>query len=111
MDRDVHVGVHVDGHERVEVDHGAEYRGAAPARVRPLLAARGHRRWPLPAQSLRAQLLAMLCAMELGIATFADLSADISPQERMRNLMEEAQLADELGLDVFAIGEHHRQDF
>jgi probable LLM family oxidoreductase len=49
--------------------------------------------------------------MELGIATFADLSAGISPQDRMRNLMEEAQLADELGLDVFAIGEHHREDF
>jgi probable LLM family oxidoreductase len=29
----------------------------------------------------------------------------------MRNLMEEAKLADELGLDVFAIGEHHRPDF
>ena len=29
----------------------------------------------------------------------------------MRDLLEEAQLADELGLDVFAIGEHHRPDF
>jgi probable LLM family oxidoreductase len=53
----------------------------------------------------------MLGAMELGIATFADLSAGISPEERMRNLMEEVKLADELGLDVFAIGEHHREDF
>jgi probable LLM family oxidoreductase len=49
--------------------------------------------------------------MELGLATFADLSSGISPQQRMRNLMEEVQLADELGLDVFAIGEHHRPDF
>jgi probable LLM family oxidoreductase len=49
--------------------------------------------------------------MELGVATFADLSAGISPQERMDNLMEEVQLADQLGLDVFAIGEHHREDF
>lgn len=49
--------------------------------------------------------------MELGLATFADLAAGISPQERMRNLIEEAQLADQLGLDVFAIGEHHRPDF
>ena len=48
---------------------------------------------------------------ELGLATFADLSSGISPQERMRNLIEEAQLADELGLDVFAVGEHHRSDF
>jgi probable LLM family oxidoreductase len=49
--------------------------------------------------------------MELGIATFADLSAGISPEQRMKNLMEEVRLADELGLDVFAIGEHHREDF
>jgi probable LLM family oxidoreductase len=53
----------------------------------------------------------MLDHMELGVATFADLSSGISPQQRMRNLMEEAQLADQLGLDVFAIGEHHREDF
>ncbi len=49
--------------------------------------------------------------MELGVATFADLSADVSPEQRMRDLMEEAQLADELGLDVFGVGEHHRADF
>src|SRR5919201_6396579 len=49
--------------------------------------------------------------MELGIATFADLSSGISPEQRMRDLLEEAVLADELGLDVFAIGEHHRPDF
>jgi probable LLM family oxidoreductase len=49
--------------------------------------------------------------MELGLATFADLPAGMSPQQRMSNLLEEAKLADELGLDVFAIGEHHRPDF
>jgi probable LLM family oxidoreductase len=49
--------------------------------------------------------------MELGLATFADLSGATSPQQRMRDLMEEVQLADQLGLDVFAIGEHHRPDF
>jgi probable LLM family oxidoreductase len=49
--------------------------------------------------------------MELGLATFADLSSGISPQQRMRNLLEEAELADQLGLDVFAVGEHHRPDF
>ncbi|MCW2953909.1 MAG: class flavin-dependent oxidoreductase [Conexibacter sp.] len=49
--------------------------------------------------------------MELGLATFADLASGISPQQRMRNLIEEAELADQLGLDVFAIGEHHREDF
>jgi probable LLM family oxidoreductase len=49
--------------------------------------------------------------MELGLATFADLGGGISPEQRMRNLLEEAQLADELGLDVFAVGEHHRPDY
>ena len=53
----------------------------------------------------------MLRGMELGVATFADLSSGISPEQRMRNLMEEVRLADQLGLDVFAIGEHHREDF
>src|SRR6202453_4625612 len=49
--------------------------------------------------------------MELGIATFADLASGVSPQQRMRELIEEVELADQLGLDVFAIGEHHRPDF
>ena len=49
--------------------------------------------------------------MELGLATFADLASGVTPEQRMRDLLEEAQLADQLGLDVFAIGEHHRPDF
>src|ERR671925_1863521 len=49
--------------------------------------------------------------MELGLATFADLASGVSPQQRMRELLAEAELADQLGLDVFAIGEHHRPDF
>jgi probable LLM family oxidoreductase len=49
--------------------------------------------------------------MELGLATFADVSPGVSPEQRMRELIEEVVLADELGLDVFGIGEHHRPDF
>jgi len=49
--------------------------------------------------------------MQLGLATFADLSSGVSPQQRMADLIEEAVLADQVGLDVFAIGEHHRPDF
>src|SRR5947207_6319545 len=50
--------------------------------------------------------------MELGVYTFAEVtSADISPAQRLRNLMEEVELADQVGLDVFGIGEHHRPDF
>jgi probable LLM family oxidoreductase len=48
--------------------------------------------------------------MELGLTTFADVSG-VGPEQRMRDLMEEVRLADELGLDVFGIGEHHRADF
>jgi alkanesulfonate monooxygenase SsuD/methylene tetrahydromethanopterin reductase-like flavin-dependent oxidoreductase (luciferase family) len=52
--------------------------------------------------------------MEIGIYTFADLGTHpqtgeaVTPQQRMRNLLEEAELADQVGLDVFAVGEHHR---
>src|SRR3954464_15757167 len=49
--------------------------------------------------------------MELGVATFADVAAGVSPELRLRHLLEEAELADELGLDVFAVGEHHRPDY
>jgi len=55
--------------------------------------------------------------MELGISTFVELTPDprtgkmITPYERIQNLVEEAELADQLGLDIFAIGEHHRPDY
>lgn len=55
--------------------------------------------------------------MELGIYTFAENSPDpatgarISAEQRLRNLMEEVELADQVELDVFGIGEHHRPDF
>src|SRR5213596_194736 len=49
--------------------------------------------------------------MDLGLVTFADLDPGLSPAERMRDLLEEARLADELGLKVFAVGEHHRPDY
>src|SRR5258707_8652681 len=49
--------------------------------------------------------------MELGLATFADLASGVSPEQRMRELLKKAELADQLGLDVFAVGEHHRPDF
>jgi probable LLM family oxidoreductase len=49
--------------------------------------------------------------VDLGLVTFADLHPGVSPEERMRNLLEEAKLADELGLKLFALGEHHRPDY
>jgi probable LLM family oxidoreductase len=49
--------------------------------------------------------------MELGLYTFADVGPEIDPARRLRNLMEEIELADQLGLDVFGVGEHHRPDY
>ena len=54
--------------------------------------------------------------MELGIYTFAERTPDpdgttISPQQRLADLLEEIELADQVGLDVFGVGEHHRPDF
>src|SRR3954467_14356134 len=50
-------------------------------------------------------------SMDLGLVTFTDLHPGVTPAKRMRNLLEEAKLADELGLKVFAVGEHHRPDY
>ncbi|NUT57000.1 MAG: LLM class flavin-dependent oxidoreductase, partial [Thermoleophilia bacterium] len=50
--------------------------------------------------------------MELGVYTFAELTDEtVGAEQRLRNLLEEIQLADEVGLDVFGVGEHHRRDF
>ncbi len=52
--------------------------------------------------------------MELGLATFADVAPGASPArvaQRLRELLEEIELADHLGLDVFGLGEHHRRDY
>jgi probable LLM family oxidoreductase len=54
--------------------------------------------------------------MELGLYTFADVSPEPGPgaigaHQRLRNLIEEIELADQVGLDVFGLGEHHRPDY
>ena len=55
--------------------------------------------------------------MELGIYTFAEVTPDprtgraVSPARRLRDLLEEVELADEVGLDVYGVGEHHRPEF
>jgi probable LLM family oxidoreductase len=50
--------------------------------------------------------------MELGIYTFAELtSGELDAEQRLRDLIEEIELADQVGLDVFGVGEHHRPDF
>lgn len=55
--------------------------------------------------------------MELGITTFAETALDasgarvISHGDRLRQVLDEIVVADEVGLDVYGIGEHHRPDF
>ena len=49
--------------------------------------------------------------MEIGIYTFADVAPGASHGERLRHLVEEIELADRVGLDIFGVGEHHRPDY
>jgi alkanesulfonate monooxygenase SsuD/methylene tetrahydromethanopterin reductase-like flavin-dependent oxidoreductase (luciferase family) len=61
----------------------------------------------LPAQDVRLQF---------GIDSFVETPLDpqgnsIHPAQRIRDLLEEIELADQVGLDVFGIGEHHRAEF
>ncbi|MBP1845409.1 putative LLM family oxidoreductase [Rhizobium petrolearium] len=54
--------------------------------------------------------------MELGLHTFGDVDATALDKgaegaRRIRNLLEEIELADQVGLDVFGLGEHHRPDY
>jgi probable LLM family oxidoreductase len=55
--------------------------------------------------------------MQLGIDSFAAATSDpltgasVSPSERLRHLIEEIELADQVGLDAFGIGEHHRSEY
>lgn len=56
-------------------------------------------------------------AFEIGLYTLGDIGPDphtgtaISAQQRLREILEAAKLADEAGLDVFGVGEHHRLDY
>ncbi len=49
--------------------------------------------------------------MEIGVYTFADIAPGTPAAQRLRDLVEEIRLADEVGLDVFGVGEHHRPDY
>src|ERR1700743_2620096 len=55
--------------------------------------------------------------MELGLYTFADVDPNAADHRgpeaarRLKNLVEQIELADQVGLDVFGLGEHHRPDY
>jgi probable LLM family oxidoreductase len=55
-------------------------------------------------------------ALELGLTTFADVTADpdgrlLSHAETLRDVLDQGILADEVGVDFFGVGEHHRAEF
>ena len=57
-----------------------------------------------------------MASLELGLDTFGDATVDadgraLTHPEVIRNVVEQAVLADRLGLDFFGVGEHHRRDF
>src|ERR687883_146080 len=52
--------------------------------------------------------------MQVGIDSFAaweDTTLSARPSERLRRLLEQIEYADQIGLDVFGVGEHHRKEF
>jgi len=54
--------------------------------------------------------------VQFGLDTFGDITVDeygerLSGAQVLRNLVEQAELADRVGVDVFSVGEHHRDDF
>src|SRR6266540_3057447 len=57
----------------------------------------------------------MVSKIQVGIDSFAaafdDASLAVNPSERLRDLVEQIEYADQVGLDVFGVGEHHRREF
>ena len=53
--------------------------------------------------------------MEIGVDSFAaaigEASPTVSPADRLNDLLDEIEHADQVGLDVFGVGEHHRKEF
>ena len=74
------------------------------------------RRWR-PDEAASSTIFILPGVIELGIYSFAELTVDpgtgrsVTPAERLADLLEEIELADQVGLDVFGLGEHHRPDF
>ena len=54
---------------------------------------------------------------EVGLYSFVELTPNqatgelLAPEQRIRDFLEEVELADQVGLDVFGVGEHHRPDY
>ena len=58
----------------------------------------------------------MTQTIELGVDTFGDATVDhtgkqLTQAQALRDVVEQGALADQVGLDFFCVGEHHRKDF
>jgi probable LLM family oxidoreductase len=76
------------------------------------------KKWCGAGRSLRVSAISLyVFPMEIGIYSFAETRFDpttgrqLDVGSRLRDLLEEIELADEVGLDVFGVGEHHRPDY
>ena len=49
--------------------------------------------------------------VEDGVYAWDDSGIGVSPSERLQRLVERIEYADQIGLDVFGVGEHHRKEF
>lgn len=55
--------------------------------------------------------------MQIGVSLFGEITPDnvsggaVNANKAIKEILEQIKLADEVGLDVFAVGEHHRKDF
>ena len=110
----VRAGVRRDGHDSIIVTGVRFHQGRSDRNIRPS----GAVQLLVYATTSESPAIGHPAArpVQLGLDTFGDvtISADglqLSDADVIRNVVDEAVLADRLGLDFFGVGEHHRNDF
>ena len=110
----VRAGVRRDGHDSIIATAGRFHQGRSDRNIRPPCAVQllvYATTSESPANRTPAER-----PVQLGLDTFGDVTVgadglQLSDAEVIRNVVDEAVLADRLGLDFFGVGEHHRNDF
>src|SRR5437867_11310555 len=62
-------------------------------------------------QKLKNETAQVQVGIDSFAAAYTDTSLAVSPSDRLREMLEEIEYADKIGLDVYGIGEHHRKDY
>jgi len=62
-------------------------------------------------QKLKNETAQVQVGIDSFAAAYTDASQAISPSDRLREMIEEIEYADKVGLDVYGIGEHHRKEY